>query len=206
RRCARGGARSARRDGGARLRDGGAPPLDHRVALRGVRGRHPAAPGRSVARAGRSPRPGRAQRGRGFDRGGAPRRHGRAGAPAAHRASHRSEGRAATAILERTVGWVAVYAGGAAGEAARDAGARRALTGRYARTGRAGRLTRASRRAASASISSVLQNANRTRRRPNSGRLKKLEPGTGATPISFVSQKENSSSGSSETPEQSAST
>src|SRR5437762_1154614 len=112
--------------------------------------------------------------------------------------SHRRE--------ERAVGWVAVYAGRAAGAATGDADARRALAGRYARTGRAGRLTRASRRAASASISSVLQNANRTRRRPNSGRLKKLEPGTGATPISFVSQKENSSSGSSETPEQSAST
>src|SRR2546430_12664116 len=36
--------------------------------------------------------------------------------------------------------------------------------------------------------------------------LKKLEPGTGATPISLVSQKENSSSGRSETPEQSANT
>src|SRR5438552_528047 len=136
-------------------------------------------------------------------RGGPPRRRRRAGA---HRASYRPEGRAAAAILERTVGWVAVYAGRAAGAATGDADARRALAGRYARTGRAGRLTRASRRAASASISSVLQNANRTRRRPNSGRLKKLEPGTGATPISFVSQKENSSSGSSETPEQSAST
>src|SRR2546430_8302348 len=78
--------------------------------------------------------------------------------------------------------------------------------GGYARPGCAGRLTRASRRAASASISSVLQNANRTRRRPSSGRLKKLEPGTGATPISLLSQKENSSSGSSETAEQSAST
>src|SRR3989440_1521844 len=73
-------------------------------------------------------------------------------------------------------------------------------------TGRAGRLTRASRRAASASISSVLQNANRTSRRPSSGRLKKLEPGTGATPISFVSQKENASSARSETAEQSART
>ena len=47
-------------------------------------------------------------------------------------------------------------------------------------------LTAASLSPASRSCSSVLQKAKRTRVRPSSGRLKKLEPGTGATPASHV--------------------
>src|SRR6266568_193697 len=65
-------------------------------------------------------------------------------------------------------------------------------------------LTARSLSPASRSCSSVLQNANRTSRRPSSGRLKKLEPGTGATPASHVSQRANASSGRSESAEKSA--
>jgi len=56
------------------------------------------------------------------------------------------------------------------------------------------------------SCSFVLQNANRTSFRPSSGRLKKLEPGTGATPASQVSQRANASSGKSEIAEKPART
>src|SRR3989442_724544 len=66
------------------------------------------------------------------------------------------------------------------------------------------RATVRSRSPASRSCSSVLQNANRTSVRPSSGRLKKLEPGTGATPASHVSQRANSSSGRSESAAKSA--
>src|SRR2546422_418373 len=59
---------------------------------------------------------------------------------------------------------------------------------------------------ASLSCSSVLQNAKRTSFRPSSGRLKKLEPGTGATPASQVSQRAYASSGRSESAEKSART
>src|SRR5207244_8348841 len=84
----------------------------------------------------------------GFHRG----RRGLGGGPAgrgrragAHRAPHRPEGRATPAILERTVGTVALRPGGP--------GPPRSRRGGYDRTGCAGRLTRASRRAASPSIS-----------------------------------------------------
>src|SRR4026207_1392035 len=48
------------------------------------------------------------------------------------------------------------------------------------------------RQAASTSTSSVLQKTNRTRDRPPSPSRKKLEPGTGVTPISRDSQTANS--------------
>src|SRR5207249_726751 len=82
-RRARRRARSPRGGGRARLRDGGAPPLDHRTALRRVRGRRPAALRGPVAPAGGAAGPGRADRSRRHDRGGAARRHGRASAAAA---------------------------------------------------------------------------------------------------------------------------
>ena len=60
-----------------------------------------------------------------------------------------------------------------------------------------------SRVAAASSMSSVLQKANRTSVRPSSGSLKKLDPGTGATPISAVSQWLNAVSSLSERSEKS---
>src|SRR2546428_449272 len=77
------GAGSTRGGRWPRLRSGGTAALDQGVALRRVRGRRPAAPGGSVARAGRAPGPARARRGGGRDRGGAARDHGRARAPPA---------------------------------------------------------------------------------------------------------------------------
>src|SRR5207253_2503478 len=100
--------------------------------------------------------------------------------PGPHGASHGPQRPAAAALLERPPGALAVRPGSTASHG-------------HAPTGRARCLTPDSRRSASCNSSSVLQNANRTSRRPSSGRLKKLDPGTGETPISLVSQTENRS-------------